>query len=139
MAAGGGPGAHPCCEPGKRGTGGGVGGRRVFGLCAGGTGGSRLDGRHRGQAGAATLQGVCLLWGSSRPPKVHGPHAPAHKCSPGSIPSALVAFVEVTAEHTIPGKGVWLVVPINMWQPEQAATMFHAAALRRGPVAQWSN
>ena len=47
--------------------------------------------------------------------------------------------MEVTAEHTIPGKGVWLMVAINMWQPEQAATMFHAAALRRGPAAQWSN
>ena len=66
----------PCCGLGGRGTGAGVGGRRVLGLCASGTRGSGLDCGHRGQARAAALQGVCLQWGPPEPPKVHGPRAP---------------------------------------------------------------
>ena len=41
----------------------------------------------------------------------------ARGCSPGSIPTALVVFVEMTKEPRIPGQNVRPVAPSNMWHP----------------------
>ena len=73
-----------------------------------------------------------------------GPVCRAHRCAPEGIPVAAVVFVAVTTPPRIPGQDVWSVVPGNMWQPEQWATMCavlprYAAALRKLPAAKTSS
>ena len=90
------------------------------------------------------MQGVYLLRGPPGPPNVHASRAPGAEVLARSIPPAPIVFVEVAEEPRIPGQDVWIVVPSNMWQPQQAATMCaalrgHAVALPRAPAAQSSN
>ena len=99
MAAGGAPGAHPCCGPGRRG----VGGHRFWACVRVERWGLDwivvpADRLVRQQSRGFACYGVLRDY-----LRFVGPLRRAQRCSPGVIPPAPFVFVEVTAEPRIPG------------------------------------